>query len=258
MTEEQLKAATLKRRTEQAKIDALKKPPSEQKAKVDNYWYHYKFHTLAGIFVVVLAVFFIHDLVTKVDPDATVVMISTGYVSAQTTDALQTALAENLEDRNEDGKVEVAVDFIQLSASMIAADTAEAPAAPDDAAPEGDALEAAMSGGNAEAEYANLMKMTAILSAGMDPLYLVDDVVYQHLLAMATNEDGTVDPLFISLPENPDGSDRLSVSETILADVPALSELDGLTFCLRVNYKDKEDVVAYYDYCGELLRRLAA
>jgi hypothetical protein len=50
----------------------------------------------------------------------------------------------------------------------------------------------------------------------------------------------------------------LPVSATALGEIPGLEELDGLSFCIRVNLNTSEKDLAYYDYCMELLREIAA
>ena len=45
----------------------------------ENYWYYYKIHTIAGIFILILLIYSIVECANKVDPDATVSYIGSLY-----------------------------------------------------------------------------------------------------------------------------------------------------------------------------------
>lgn len=88
---------------------------SKIKAKLENFWYYYKWHTLIGVFLAAVAAFSVWQFVTAEDYDYTVML----YTSRSTTSALSQALENTLEqvggDLNGDGKVSVQVINVSYS-----------------------------------------------------------------------------------------------------------------------------------------------
>ena len=73
-TEDQLKAEAKARiAAEQAQLDAAA-PKSERQKKRENFWYHYKWHSIGGAFLALLLVFFLRDFLQP-RPDVTLIMI---------------------------------------------------------------------------------------------------------------------------------------------------------------------------------------
>jgi hypothetical protein len=248
-TETELKEAALKRQAELAATLAKRKPLTPRQAKISNFWYHYKIHMIGGLIVLALLAIFVRDIVFRVEPDVNIELATSGYIGSDTIDTLQTALAAVLTDRNGDGRVVVSISPTQISAAVISPETAAtAPADPIIANP---------MGGDAEADYANIMKFTAIIATYDDPLYLVDDGVYDFLMRMGTYDDGSVESMFTEHTGLPGAEgEKLPFAATSLADVPGLEYLDGLSFCIRENTKTDEKDLAYYQYCEELLGQL--
>ena len=52
------------------------------------YWYHYKWHTLIGIAVLIMAVTFIYDMLSSVTPDFQFVVASRQYISDESIENL--------------------------------------------------------------------------------------------------------------------------------------------------------------------------
>lgn len=254
-TEDQLKEEAKQRAAEQAKIDALKKPAPPRKKKAENFWYHYKWHTIAGCVALVLVVFFLKDMLFRTDPDATILMTTQQYYSQETIDAIQASLESMATDFNGDGKVSITIDYIYSPAQPTEEELAEM-----------DEMEQMqMSGG--QQDYASTMKLTTVVAAGMDPLYIVDEGMYDHFLQMAAghDEEGNPQPItedtesmFATL-EGIQGAekDRLPLEETILATEPIPGDLTGLNFCLRLEEAMSRSKDGYFEYCRELLRLLA-
>lgn len=252
-TEEQLKQEAKRRAEEQAKLDALKPPPSPQKKKADNFWYHYKWHTIAAAVVVALAVFFVRDVVLSTDPDATILFVTNTPVSQETQDALQAILVEQGIDGNGDGEVSILVDYIYTP-----------PALPEGAEAQDDPS-AAMAAG---ADYAGSMKLTTVVAAGVDLLYLLDDGMVAHFETMALSSEVDGDGNVIR--EEPRGDEILQifealdipgaqgallpVSATILADYPACEPLMDMYFALRPVMDEKKPEP--HDYGLALLEAL--
>lgn len=159
-TEEQLKQEAKKRRVAEAAAAAAR-PESKLKQKRENFWYHYKWHTIVGVTVVVLAVFFIRDMFFHPNPDATIIMVSESYYSMDDIDAVAAAIEEKT------GGASVIIDYIALPS------TSE----------EGQAM-----GGSQD--YANNMKLVTVTAANIDPIYLLDEAAYSFFMEMGRQEDG--------------------------------------------------------------------
>lgn len=85
---------------------------NEFNEKWENYWYHYKWHTLAGIFVAICLIFTISDFATrdKIDLDLTYIGDYMDYEGLST--ALATEYDDVITDFNNDGKIKVEVNAI--------------------------------------------------------------------------------------------------------------------------------------------------
>lgn len=79
----------------------------EKKKKLDNFWYYYKFHVLAGIFVLFCVGIFIRDLTARIDYDYTIGFLGNYNLSAEDSESLQKWFEENAEDLNNDGEIHV-------------------------------------------------------------------------------------------------------------------------------------------------------
>lgn len=253
-TEAQLKEEALLRAEQQAKIDALKPPPSPKKKKADNFWYHYKWHTIAGVAVLALVAFFFRDVVLSTDPDATILFTTRTPVAQETLDALQIALEAVAPDGNGDGKVSILIDYIYL-----------APAQDTQSVSDGQAAEGMLA---AESDYASTMKLATVVAAGVDNLFLVDQGMVAHfeqmMLESDVDEAGNVtraepqgDEIYhmfetLDLPgaEGP----LLAVSATALAEAPGCEALADFYFALRPVLNEKKP--ASHNYGLDLLHSL--
>lgn len=75
------------------------------KKKWENYWYYYKWHTIAGVFVLLLAVVFIHDIATKEQYDTTVMFAHSEYVEDAEIAQLKSTLEQYIPDVDGNGEV---------------------------------------------------------------------------------------------------------------------------------------------------------
>lgn len=89
--------------------------PSEQavapktfKEKKDNFFYHYKYVVLAGLFIAVVAVILIVDLVKRVDYDSKVVVFSYDVSYSVFNEKIADYFEQFYTDLNENGKVDIA------------------------------------------------------------------------------------------------------------------------------------------------------
>ena len=77
--------------------------------KLENFWYHYKWHTIVAVFLVAVGIFSMCQLISSPDYDYQIML----YTSRSDTTALSTALQQELskigDDLNSDGKVTVQI-----------------------------------------------------------------------------------------------------------------------------------------------------
>lgn len=206
-TEDEIKQEARLRREQEAADAATKKPESKRKTKFDNYWYHYKWHTIAGVVALLLVCLFISDTFLREKPDATIVMVSDRYFAPDETDAIRKNLEQIAWDRNGDGRVYILIDSNHL--------------APDIDSPN-------------ESDYAAQMKLVAVVAAGAEPLYLIDEAAYDRLMQMSGQTEDSPD-IEVFVPES----------------VPA-DKFGAADMTLYMRYGKDDD--AYYQYCMELLQ----
>ena len=76
--------------------------------KWENFWYYYKWYVIAGAFVLLIAVFFTVQSLTKKEPDALLYYAGECYFGEEQAAALENAVAETMKsDPNGDGKKQV-------------------------------------------------------------------------------------------------------------------------------------------------------
>lgn len=133
---------------------AVRIVPHTFKEKWDNYWYHYKWLTLAIAAIAVLIFSLIWSIThaTKYDASLSVVTV---FPFETVSDSLHQKLDPYLEDGNGDGEVNLLLAFYSM---------------PDDSP-----------GADAQAQMAQQMKLVAQLSIGEDFLFLVDDAGYARV-----------------------------------------------------------------------------
>ncbi len=87
-----------------------------KKEKRDNWLHYNKWWLIAlGLFLL-LAGWMIHDVVTKVDPDTNIALMTTAYISEETITSLEEQLTPYFSDINGDG--EVCVNITQLTLNL--------------------------------------------------------------------------------------------------------------------------------------------
>ncbi len=123
--------------------------PKTPRGKLENYWYHYKWHTVAVAAIVVILSVIIGQIVTRDDPDYNLTLVTKSFVTDTAKLKLESELAGFGRDIDGDGKVEVRIDAIILS---------------DDA----------------QMGYANKQKLIAQLAAGDTMFYIFDKPSYEE------------------------------------------------------------------------------
>lgn len=103
---------------EELKPHGKPEPPKTPRGKFDNYWYHYKWHTIVVIAISIVLTVMIWQLVTRDNPDYRLVIATNSYVPQQAADTLEAAFEEYGRDIDGDGKVEMSVEVIMLGGDM--------------------------------------------------------------------------------------------------------------------------------------------
>lgn len=91
----------------------------EAKKKWENFWYYYKYHVLAGVFILVCIIVFAKDMLSKIDYDYCVSVVGSYAVPEEDKAALQKWFEEHGEDLNEDGEIHVQVQIISFQVRMM-------------------------------------------------------------------------------------------------------------------------------------------
>lgn len=85
------------------------------KAKLSNFWYYYKWHTIAAIFVVAIAAITITECVNRVDPDVSINLVVEKALTAEPLD-FQTRFGEQITDVDGDGNQKVLFNQLYVAA----------------------------------------------------------------------------------------------------------------------------------------------
>lgn len=216
--------------------------PENPKSKWDNFWFYHKWHVILGVAAVLLAGFFIHDMLSVVHPDYEIGMITRKGWSESAITALENDFQAHGEDLNGDGKV-----VVQVNSYVIAADS-------DTADP--------------NVQMASVTKLTADLSRGTSVIFLTDDPSFQSEQMQGTvfsYLDGS------NPPENAADYNRMRVALknckklqnlTAVPNGEGQNLLDSLSLSLRVykgsSLEGKADKQAYYAASKKLFDKVIA
>jgi len=184
---------------EQYETPESKKEYTKQE-KAANWWYYHKLYVGIAVIAVVLVVWMVHDVVTRVRPD----------LPTDTVTALENTLAAYCDDRNGDGKVVVELVQYNLDFDSESENT------------------------DAYTQMADVTRLSADLSSEDGPyIFIMQDTDYAQQFAETTGDlqylDGTMPDT-----ENVDENDNVIVDWTKMVyrwtDCPALTGLDLGTY----------------------------
>ncbi|MBQ5841377.1 MAG: hypothetical protein IIW40_05425 [Clostridia bacterium] len=94
---------------EELKPTPKAEPPKTPKGKWENFWYHYKWHTLGGLFALVAAIILIAQAASVDRADYMVLLVTDAAYDDFHLTTLENKLASYGEDVDGDGKVEVEI-----------------------------------------------------------------------------------------------------------------------------------------------------
>lgn len=110
---------------EELKPDPKPEGPKTPKGKWENYWYHYKWHTIGALFIVVVLAITIGQMVNRDDPDYTIMLVTENGVPEGAVQRFAAELEAVGRDLDGDGKVEVQVMPITMGQGQLAAASAQ-------------------------------------------------------------------------------------------------------------------------------------
>lgn len=145
----------------------MKKPQmdTEKKKKWDNFWYYYKYHVLAGVFILFCVIIFVKDMTGKVDYDYTVAFLGEYGVTQEDSANLQQWFEERAKDLNGDGEVHV--------------DIADYSMPSDDS-----------QGANPQMVMASQTKLTVDIQEGTSMIYFINEDNYEKFKDMEVFPEG--------------------------------------------------------------------
>jgi len=84
------------------------------KEKWDNYWYYYKFHTIFGLFIVIVLTILTIDFFNTTDPDLSIGYIGATYINEGVFSRAKGDIENIVGDINGDGETKIYFDIAQL------------------------------------------------------------------------------------------------------------------------------------------------
>lgn len=213
-------------------------PPNEEKIvpktlkqKWDNYWYHYKGLTWGCLIGAVAAVWIVHDVFFAPKPDITL-NIATETALSSINPEMEEDAYPYMADYNEDGEIIFSFSETSLGESS-----------------------------DPQMAFANYQKFIAVMAAGTDLLYMLDDTGYDAVLEMSEGESMFIDfsKLYPGL-EIADG-DKLRIDDLALGKEWKLDRFENQDFYLCLRYlgnsaKDNEKNQQTLDSCLDFIHNI--
>lgn len=213
-------------------------PPNEEKIvpktlkqKWDNYWYHYKGLTWGCLIGAVAAVWIVHDVFFAPKPDITL-NIATETALSSINPEMEEDAYPYMADYNEDGEIIFSFSETSLGESS-----------------------------DPQMAFANYQKFIAVMAAGTDLLYMLDDTGYDAVLEMSEGESMFIDfsKLYPGL-EIADG-DKLRIDDLALGKEWKLDRFEDQDFYLCLRYlgnsaKDNEKNQQTLESCLDFIHNI--
>jgi hypothetical protein len=176
--------------------------------KIDNFWYYYKFHTFAAIFILIMLTVLVNDFVTRVTPDVTIMIVTQNtVVTADDESAMEKYLGTLTKDVNNDGKKVVECDFKSISDPQVA--------------------------------QAAEVQLSANFSSNENIIYIFDDTTVSSIFK--DNMDSSFLKINTIFPdENNSDPYKLPISETTLSTQSFSKGFSGLDIYVK-NYTTKQN-----------------
>lgn len=153
------------------RLDAEKNHPMTGKEKAANFWFYYRWWILGGGLVLIMAALMIRDVLSNVEPDYTLGLLTPNPISEDVVAGMEAALLPYIDDRNGDGKT-----VVRLSQYNI-------PAGDEEAA-------------DPMAQMAGMTRLSGDIQMGESMLFITDNIEkYQNKLELFCYNDGSDPPL---------------------------------------------------------------
>ena len=211
--------------------DEEKIVPKTLKQKWDNYWYHYKGLTWGCLIGAVAAVWIVHDVFFAPKPDITLNFATETALSSINPEMEEDAYPY-MADYNEDGEIIFSFSETSLGESS-----------------------------DPQMAFANYQKFIAVMAAGTDLLYMLDDTGYDAVLEMSEGESMFIDfsKLYPGL-EIADG-DKLRIDDLALGKEWKLDRFENQDFYLCLRYlgnsaKDNEKNQQTLESCLDFIHNI--
>lgn len=211
--------------------DEEKIVPKTLKQKWDNYWYHYKGLTWGCLIGAVAAVWIVHDVFFAPKPDITL-NIATETALSSINPEMEEDAYPYMADYNEDGEIIFSFSETSLGESS-----------------------------DPQMAFANYQKFIAVMAAGTDLLYMLDDTGYDAVLEMSEGESMFIDfsKLYPGL-EIADG-DKLRIDDLALGKEWKLDRFENQDFYLCLRYlgnsaKDNEKNQQTLESCLDFIHNI--
>jgi hypothetical protein len=99
---------------EELKPNPKPEGPKTCKKKIENYWYHYKWHTISAVVVIGIAAYMIGEMLLQVKPDYSIVLATDTAVLTETDEAMEAVMQTYANDVNGDGTVYVEIEVLNF------------------------------------------------------------------------------------------------------------------------------------------------
>ncbi len=152
-----------------------------KKEKFDNFWHYHKNIIFAVIAAIILIVFFMVDVLSKVEPDYNIALLNHSALPNEALELLQAELTPYAQDLNGDGSVEVYINQYTIAPPTSEESTAQTSEQTQTA-----------STVDPNTQMANVTRIMADLQLGTSMIFITDDVEsFQQQYGMFAYNDGT-------------------------------------------------------------------
>lgn len=234
------------------------------KQKWQNFCYYHKWHVLIATIACALIVYFIYDIVTKVEPDYQIAMITQSNYPSSVVEALGKELEKYGKDLNGDGQVSVQVNSYVMTFSD---SEEELYASQDNTASSG-----SMTYEDPNVQIASVTRYTVDVQQGESMIFLTDEESFldqEEQSDLFAYLDGSVPESGATDYENMRiawsdckalanfeiENDQMNVSAEAMQEL-----MGGLSLSMRYIENSKlaenPDKVAYYEECREMFERI--
>ena len=192
--------------------EIFEKPKAFTKEWFSYVWEYYKWYIICGIVAIVLAVFTYNDIKNTVKYDTNINFVATGVITSEKADIIAAKCAENSEDLNDNGRVDIS--FTQLNFTE-------------------------ENRNNSEMNYALTNKLMALFATQEELIFITDSYMLGQLEKMNGESD-----IFINASEwaaddmITDGNLAVSLAESTVLREVGIDSSDMYVVLARADYED--------------------